>query len=310
MNVEIYYFTATGNSLKVSREIGVKLNAELISIPSLMDWDKISPEADIIGIIFPVYYATNGCSGIPLIVERFLNKFVNIGAKYIFAVCTHSGMPGTTIENLNKIIKSQGGTLSAGFTLKTYNYTPSMAEKLKQSIFHHEIDTNDERLNVRWEKNAIQQKKKIEVICNYIKNKKHGVLETRNFLKKIINAPFLFLLIKPVFKNRFKKLTGTSHLRFEEMIPLADRTFHTNENCNGCGICARICPVNNIKMVNDKPFWHHQCETCLACYVWCPNKAIYGDVTDYANRYHHPNVKISDILDRKLKKYMEVKING
>ena len=147
--------------------------------------------------------------GLVLVIENDVFKFVNIGSKYIFAVCTHSGMPGTTIENLNKIIKSQGGTLSAGFTLKTYNYTPSVAEKLKQSIFHHEIDTNDERLRVRWEKNATQQKKKIEVICNYIKNKKHGVFETRNFLNKVINAPFLFLLIKPVFKNRFKKLSGT-----------------------------------------------------------------------------------------------------
>lgn len=282
-------------------EITERLNGKLTPITSLMDREGISSEADIIGIVFPVYYASNGCSGIPLIVKRFIAKLVNINSKYIFAVCTHSGMPGVTIENLKKIINSQGGFLAAGFTLKTYNYTPSVLEKIKQSIFHNEISINNEKLKSKWEKNIAQQKKKIKIICKYIKNKEHGVLETRNFLKKLIIAPFLFLLIKPVFKNRYKKLSGSSHLNFEEMIPLADKSFQTNENCNGCGICVRICPVNNIKMFEGRPIWQHHCENCFACYVWCPNKAVFGDVVYYANRYHHPNVKISDLLDKNQK---------
>ena len=179
MKIEIFYFTATGNSLNLSKEIADRLDGKVTPISSLMDRECIRSKADIIGIVFPVYYATNGCSGIPLIVERFLTKLVNISSKYIFAVCTHSGMPGTTIENLNKIIKSQGGFLSAGFTLKTNNYTPSVSEKLKQSIFHHEISVNNEKLKSKWEKNAGQQRKKIELICKYIKSKEHGVLETR-----------------------------------------------------------------------------------------------------------------------------------
>jgi ferredoxin len=55
----------------------------------------------------------------------------------------------------------------------------------------------------------------------------------------------------------------TKHLPFNELIPLADRSFQCNEKCNGCGICTRGCPVNNIKMVENRPFWQHHCENCL-----------------------------------------------
>lgn len=37
MSAEIYYFSGTGNSLAAARDIAVKINARLISIPSVID---------------------------------------------------------------------------------------------------------------------------------------------------------------------------------------------------------------------------------------------------------------------------------
>jgi len=54
--IEIYYFSGTGNSLVVARDIAEKMNGNLISIPSVMDKESITTDADVIGIVFPVYY--------------------------------------------------------------------------------------------------------------------------------------------------------------------------------------------------------------------------------------------------------------
>ena len=115
--VAIYYFSGTGNSLAVARDIAGKMNGELVSIPAVMDQESIVTDADVIGIVFPVYFASNDNGGIPLIVGRFVGKLDNIGSKYIFAICTHSGMPGTTIEHFRRIVEARGGKLAAGFAV-------------------------------------------------------------------------------------------------------------------------------------------------------------------------------------------------
>ncbi len=244
-------------------------------MPSVMREESVKLEADVIGIVFPVYYATNDC-GIPLIVGRFVRKLENLGSKYIFAVCTHGGMPGTTIENLRKAIESRGGKLAAGFTVRMSN--KNLDERKQQKML-------------------VKQKKKLEAICEYVNARRDGMFETRDLLRKILLAP-LRALEKPVFMYRYKKLSNTSKNSFSELIPLADRSFRTNENCNGCGTCARVCPVNNIKMVDGKPVWQHHCETCYACYAWCPKNAICGDIVAYNDWYHNPEVKLSDMLKR------------
>jgi ferredoxin len=240
-----------------------------------MNEESIRTEADVVGIVFPVYYATNDC-GIPLIVGRFVEKLENPGSKYIFAVCTCGYMPGMTIENLRKAVKSRGGKLAAGFTVRMSN--KNLTERKQQKML-------------------IKRKKKLEAICEYVNARKEGRFETRGLLLKILLAP-LRSIEKPVFLHRYKKLSNTYNLSFSELIPLADRSFRTNENCNGCGVCAKICPVNNIKMGDNRPVWQHHCETCYACYAWCPKEAICGEIVAYNEWYHHPEVKLSDMVRR------------
>ncbi len=44
------------------------------------------------------------------------------------------------------------------------------------------------------------------------------------------------------------------------------RLFYVDEKCNGCGKCAKICPVSAIQMENNKPIWiKKQCTHCTAC---------------------------------------------
>ena len=273
MSTAIYYFSGTGNSLVVARDIAEKTNGTLISIPSLLKEEAIKTEADVIGLVFPVFYATNDC-GIPLIVARFVSKLENLGSKYIFAVCTCGYMPGTTIENLRKAIASRGGKLAAGFILRMSS--KKLGERKQQKM-------------------RVNRKEQVEAICKYVNARREGKFETRGLLRKILLAP-LRALEKPIFMYRYKKLSNTSRKSFSELIPLADASFQANENCTGCGTCVRVCPVNNIEIVDGKPVWLHHCENCYACYAWCPKNAVCGDIVSYNDWYRHPEVNLSDMV--------------
>ena len=58
--------------------------------------------------------------------------------------------------------------------------------------------------------------------------------------------------------------------RFASRVHEDDRKFTVSETCTSCGICAAICPAENIDLVEGKPVWKHQCELCCGCIHLCP----------------------------------------
>lgn len=283
MGTEIYYFSGTGNSLAVAMDIAKKLRGEMIPIASVMDEERITPDADVIGIVFPTYYEPYG--GVPLIVRRFIRKLENIESKYIFAICTYGSASVLALKYLDKIIKSRGSKLAAGFSVNMPN---NMAGPKINST------QNQEKMFSVWKEN-------IEVICEHVNARKEGKFDTPNvlvgrayFLIKLIVAPLIFLF-KPLTLMHLKKYSDSSGKSYEELLPFMDRSFHINKKCTGCGNCSRICPVNNIKIVDNRPQWQHHCEFCLACFHWCPKGAITSSELKNTVRYHHPDVEISDM---------------
>ena len=80
-------------------------------------------------------------------------------------------------------------------------------------------------------------------------------------------------------------------------IKILDKSFITDEKCNGCSICQKVCPVNNITMKDNKPVWNNQCQQCYACLNWCPEESIQaGSKTVGIERYHNPNITVKDII--------------
>lgn len=55
------------------------------------------------------------------------------------------------------------------------------------------------------------------------------------------------------------------------------KVFFASNRCNGCGECARNCPVQAISMegtVRPRPYWTFRCESCMRCMGYCPQHAI------------------------------------
>lgn len=258
MKAEVYYFTGTGNSLMVAKDIAREIEGELISIPKALGQGTVKINTKVAVIVFPVYMW-----GIPLIIERFVKSIANLEDKTVYAIVTCGGMPAATINIFEKTLESCGGKLAAGFAVRMPgNYTPlygAIAAEKQKKMFDD------------W-------KKKCKTIAEYINAGKQGKKENNNILVNLIFSGLIYNL-------------SAKH------IPEMDKDFWVDEKCNKCGICQNVCPVANIDLNNGNPTWKGLCEQCLACLQWCPQQSIqYGNKTAARKRYHHPEVELTDIL--------------
>jgi len=289
--MKIYYFSGTGNSFAVAKDIAKKADAELISIPGAMYMDKIQVDAESIGIIFPSYLAP--LSGLPLIVERFVRKIANIESMYVFAVCTCGGYECVnalpSLERLRHIIRSCGGKLSAEYSVRLpmnnldYDHIPIPIIRDQEIIIN-------------------KSKAKIDDVCYRIINKRGTKYKIVKKLFGLLMTPLYKLIRQSVIndlKEKAKEPMDTG-LKYFELIPLTDKSIIIDEKCNGCGTCEKVCPVNNIKIVDKKPEFQHKCEMCFACDEWCSYNAIHHWSRTVGVKYHHPEVEISDMLCKKV----------
>jgi Pyruvate/2-oxoacid:ferredoxin oxidoreductase delta subunit/flavodoxin len=289
MSTEVYYFSGTGNSLAVAKKIAQSMGCTLIPMALAENKETVKTDADKIVLVFPSYMAQ--LYGIPLIVERFIRKLTNINSKRLFAVCTcggyelFNGLP--TLRNLSRLVRSLKGRILAEYSVRLpmntldYSHIPVPINQNKESMFKR------------------CDQKVLEISKAVVHNGKSRYQAAKVLLNWVMTP--LYIMLQTVYYKELKrnaKVPASSVLGYGDLIQLADKSIYSDEKCKSCSTCAQVCPVGNIVMLAGKPTWQHHCEICLACAEWCPNKAIHHCSRPEGKSYHHPLVKLQDILEQ------------
>jgi len=268
MGVEIYYFSGTGNTLHVARELKRRIpETTLIPIIGALKKEKIESEAEIIGVIFPIHAHT-----FPLVVKEFLKKVDLQSASYIFALSTRLCVD-KVFSAINKILKKKDRIIDASFAVNTpVNYVPFFA-----ILSEKEVMRLEEKLQTR-----------LDEIQAIISNKQTSYERT---------GLLGFLLANTLLRFSTFMFQKTGYFGLQ-------KAFYADDKCIGCGTCEKICLSNKIELVDNKPIWKENidCTYCFACISYCPSIAIQvkGKRTTKKGRYHHPLIKAEDIAEQKL----------
>ncbi len=173
---------------------------------------------------------------VPPIVEEFLNK-VTIEADYIFGVMTYGEHAGGGLHHFQQIaIKNKIPLYYCEQIKMIDNFLPFFTMEKQFANLH---------------KKHIPEHK--QTIANEINNGKV-------FCRKI-----------NFIKATFSRIPRMMYKLFNN--GKFDKKFTIEKQCNLCGFCATICPVENIK-ISSKVEFQHNCITCLACTHRCPQNAI------------------------------------
>lgn len=251
----VFYFTGTGNSLYIAKEISKILNEEIISIPKAREKNEFSyelQEDETVGFIYPIHGWRP-----PKIVLDFIKKlnFKNYNNQYVYSVYTYAGGAEATAEVLSSALKTINISLKGNYhILMPGNYT----------LADNSIPVEEENIRLN---NA---KSECEKIAEYISDKKCTYRKERHsFMKSQIIGGLLF--------------------------PFYARTlnFEVSDKCINCGACIKGCPVNALKIDDNKIVREgKKCILCLKCINCCPKEAIdFGKSTKGKRRYKHPEYK-------------------
>ncbi|MFX0024237.1 MAG: EFR1 family ferrodoxin [Candidatus Hermodarchaeota archaeon] len=284
MVFDIYYFSGTGNSLHIARELKKRIpHLSLIPIAGLLNErlnknnHNLKTTAEVIGFIFPCHGLT-----IPVPLLKFLKNIDLSSAKYIFAIVTRGGSVFHGFSKIEKILGKQRKKLDASFIINMWMNDPKLKffkEPTKEELRNIEVNVQD-KLNL------------IQDIITY-QEQYHDDINGDTFSN---------------FKSLNYILERLVAFTVHHIAPKVKDYFYTDTNCIGCGVCEKACLSKKIKLVNDKPVWQKDidCYYCYTCLNFCPNQAIQiyskfymKSYTKEKGRYTHPYVRVKDIINQK-----------
>ncbi len=243
----IFYFSGTGNTKWMAQQLAEATGEELRYIPDELKKGSLNytlQQDERLGFCFP----THGWQP-PHIVREFIRK-ISISSQqgtldhhFCYAATTCGDNMGHAMRILNKELRAKGLQAHSMFAVL-------MPESNVCFPFLHLDSHEREREKI----DAAQER--VRHICKVVVERQKGVIE---LIRGAI--PYTYTYVIGGYYNK--------HL-------ITDEKFWVDiEACISCGLCAKVCPVDDIEGL--PPRWKHDgsCTNCLACYHHCPQHAIH-----------------------------------
>ena len=266
----ILYFSGTGNSLAIARKIAEALGEQVLSIYDAVKAD-LSGEKRI-GLVFPTYNLDA-----PIAVTQLIPRIRFPKDAYTFVVITCGAQTNNAVWTVRRLLKRQGVRVD----------------------YCHKIRVPDSSA-LAFGRNPNDQAWKFDKFAPRLET----IIADLSMQKKRLHFagfdPFGWLMSRPNLQRKIAQMT----------------TPHVNpDKCIGCNTCVRVCPMENISLVEsrktkDRPSDSKQsdkvaaigphCTWCLSCVHFCPQQAVEvnGKVVSKPFQYHHPDIKLKDMLRR------------
>ena len=246
----VIYFSATGNTEFVAKEIAKRLDDECVNILDRVrnnDYSGFHSEKPFI-ICAPIYVCE-----IPRFMAAYLKKITFSGSKDVYCIFTSGGYCGIA-----------GNLMKWMFRNKKMKYHGHAEFKMPRNYVANDHYPMLEKEEI--EKRIIDSYNRVDDVVGKIKEGNR--LKARHvwLWEIIVTLPF-----NPVWCK----------------IKLTTKDFYTNDKCVNCGKCESLCPLNNVKIIEGKTIWENNCTHCMACIGNCPTKAIeYGTITKEKSPYN------------------------
>lgn len=248
-NIDFYYFSGTGNTFLVVKQMCDVFTEKGINV-NLYKIEKSNPRNINLDHIIGLAFPVACFTTYPLVWD-FIKLFPKANGTKVFMVDTLAGISFAVVGPLKRVLKNKG-------------YLTIGAKEIKMPCNFLMVES-DNKNNKRIRKGLEKAKEyAIEIIEGRSEWSRVPILSDINYL---------------FFANKFTWKTNQKLFKIEAQ----------NAKCTRCGLCVKLCPVNNIDII-EYPIHKDKCQTCMRCISFCPSTAIYLNKKE-SKRYRAVEVK-------------------
>lgn len=251
--VGLFYFTGTGNTAQVAKEIAFNLKNNGIECEcfNIRDPHPNPSEFDVVGICYPVYAWAP-----PWMISNWVKANKNLKGKPSFVFQDFAGDPANSFRKILKTLKQAGAKVFAfGQCLMMESWT------------------------------TVRTQAALDKMEPWFEEHKHDFGSTSEFVKnlsrQIKNREFTQA---PMPKYRITWWNMISPFYSRPMLKISYRSRLDKSKCTKCGVCAKICPTLSIAL-SPYPTFKTPCAGCFGCVNLCPTDAIDSMLTKGKIRY-------------------------